>query len=49
MVRHRAVGAMGMFCPGTNIDFIDKQWPESLAYFSRVHLERRYKAQRASR
>lgn len=44
-----SVGVEGMFCPGTDIDCIDKQWPESLAYFSWVHLERRHKAQRASR
>lgn len=42
MVQHRAVGPKGMLCPGTDIDLIDKLWPESLAYFSRVHLERCY-------
>ncbi len=36
----------GDVLPGTDIGFIDKQWPESLAYFSWVHLERRYAAHR---
>lgn len=49
MSRHGVVGAKGMLCPGTDIDLIDKQWPQSLAYFSRVHLERCHTAHRASK
>lgn len=32
-----------MLFHGTDIDFIDRHCPESLAYFSWVHLKRSYK------
>lgn len=42
MAQHGMVGAKGMLRPSTDIDLIDGQWPESVAYFSWVHLERCY-------
>jgi len=39
MAQRRVVSEEGLFCTGTDIDFIDKQWPQSLAYFSWMHLE----------
>lgn len=41
MGRHEALGAEGMLQSGTDIDLIDPQRPQSVAYFSWVHLDRR--------
>lgn len=45
MVQHRVVNDEVMFCPGTDIDSIDKR----LAYFSWVHLEKHHTAHWANR
>lgn len=45
MAGHGPVGVKGMFWPITDIDFIDKHWPERLAYFSWTHLETQLRGQ----
>lgn len=49
MAQHRVVNDEVMFCPGTDIDSIDKRWPQTLAYFSWVHLEKHHTAHWANR